>query len=171
MITISKGEIAMSKILVAYFSASGVTEKAAQKLAAAAGADLYEIKPAIPYTQADLDWTNKKSRSSVEMNDPNSRPAIAGRVSGIEGYDTIFVGFPIWLAYHIKLLFLLLRLAGAFFNGKRKAHLSRCGSDVLQMASISSRRICFCLSVKVLHFEKSFCCSSVNCASSPSAKN
>lgn len=86
----------MSKILVAYFSASGVTEKAAQKLAAAAGADLYEIKPAIPYTQADLDWTNKKSRSSVEMNDPNSRPAIAGRVSGIEGYDTIFVGFPIW---------------------------------------------------------------------------
>ena len=71
----------------------------------------------------------------------------------------------------IKFLFSLLRLAGAFFNGKRKAHLSQCGSDVLQIASISSRRICFCLSVRVLHFEKSFCCSSVNCASSPSAKN
>ena len=72
---------------------------------------------------------------------------------------------------HIKFLFSLLRLAGAFFIGKRKAHLSRCGSDVLQIASISSRRICFCLSVRVLHFEKSFCYSSVNCASSPSAKN
>ena len=72
---------------------------------------------------------------------------------------------------HIKSMVLLLRLAGAFFYGKRKAHLSRCGSDVLQIASISSRRICFCLSVRVLHFEKSFCCSSVNCASSPSAKN
>ena len=72
---------------------------------------------------------------------------------------------------HIKFLFSLLRLAGAFFNDKRKAHLSQCGSDVLQIASISSRRICFCLSVRVLHFEKSFCCSSVNRDSSPSAKN
>lgn len=86
----------MSKILVAYFSASGVTAKTAERLAKAAGADLYEIKPEIPYTQADLDWTNKKSRSSVEMSDPKSRPAIAGKVSGMESYDTIFVGFPIW---------------------------------------------------------------------------
>lgn len=86
----------MSKILVAYFSASGVTAKTAERLAAAAGADLYEIKPTIPYTQADLDWTNKKSRSSVEMSDPKSRPAIAGKVSGMESYNTIFVGFPIW---------------------------------------------------------------------------
>src|SRR5699024_11982910 len=62
---------------------------------------------------------------------------------------------------HIKFLFSLLRLAGAFFNDKRKAHLSQCESDVLQIESISSRRICFCLSVRVLHFEKSFCCSSV----------
>ena len=86
----------MSKILVVYFSASGVTAKAAKKLAVAAGADLYEIKPEIPYTRSDLDWTNKKSRSSVEMDDPKSRPAIAGNVSGMESYDTIFVGFPIW---------------------------------------------------------------------------
>lgn len=86
----------MSKILVAYFSASGVTAKTAERLAEAAGADLYEIKPEIPYTQADLDWTNKKSRSSVEMSDPKSRPAIAGKVLGMESYDTIFVGFPIW---------------------------------------------------------------------------
>lgn len=86
----------MSKILVAYFSASGVTTKTAERLAEAAGADLYEIKPEIPYTQADLDWTNKKSRSSVEMNDPKFRPAIAGKVLNMESYDTIFVGFPIW---------------------------------------------------------------------------
>lgn len=86
----------MGKILVAYFSASGVTAKTAERLAAAAGADLYEIKPEIPYTQADLDWTDKKSRSSVEMSDPKSRPAITGKVSGMESYDIIFVGFPIW---------------------------------------------------------------------------
>lgn len=84
------------KILVAYFSASGVTAKAAEKLAEAAQADLYEIKPKIPYTPADLDWTDKKSRSSVEMNDKASRPAIAGKVENMEEYDTVFIGFPIW---------------------------------------------------------------------------
>lgn len=86
----------MSKILVAYFSASGVTAKAAEMLAKSASADLYEIKPVTPYTQADLDWTNKKSRSSIEMTDPSSRPAIAGKISNMEDYDVIFVGFPIW---------------------------------------------------------------------------
>lgn len=84
------------KILVSYFSASGVTAKAAEKLAEAAQADLYEIKPEVPYSHADLDWTNKKSRSSVEMSDPASRPAIAGKLADMEKYDTIFVGFPIW---------------------------------------------------------------------------
>lgn len=86
----------MSKKLVAYFSASGVTAKAARTLAGAVGADLFEIKPAQPYTAADLDWTNKKSRSSVEMNDINSRPEIAEKMSNMADYDTIFVGFPIW---------------------------------------------------------------------------
>ncbi len=86
----------MSKKLVAYFSASGVTKVAAERLAKAAGADLFEIQPANPYTRADLDWTNKKSRSSVEMNDPNSRPEIAERLSNMEDYDTVFIGFPIW---------------------------------------------------------------------------
>lgn len=84
------------KMLVAYFSASGVTAKAAWKLSEAIGADLYEIKPEVPYSSADLDWTNKKSRSSVEMNDPAFRPAIAGKVEGMEQYGMIFVGFPIW---------------------------------------------------------------------------
>ena len=72
------------KILVAYFSASGVTAKAAWKLSEAAGADLYEIKPKVPYSSADLDWTNKNSRSSVEMNDPIFRPEIAGKLEGME---------------------------------------------------------------------------------------
>lgn len=86
----------MSKKLVAYFSASGVTGEAAKTLAEAIGADLYEIKPEIPYSRADLDWTDKKSRSSVEMNNPDSRPKIADTDANITEYDTIFVGFPIW---------------------------------------------------------------------------
>ena len=84
------------KVLIAYFSASGVTAKVADKLAKATGADLFEIKPAKPYTTADLDWTNKKSRSSVEMADINSRPKIANKVVDMNKYDVIFVGFPIW---------------------------------------------------------------------------
>ena len=86
----------MSKKLVAFFSASGVTAQAARSLADAAGADLYEIKPAVPYTNADLDWMNKKSRSSIEMNDKASRSAIADTNAHVADYDVVFVGFPIW---------------------------------------------------------------------------
>ena len=86
----------MSKILVAYFSASGTTARAAKNLAEAAGADLYEIKPAVPYTSADLNWQNKNSRSSVEMKDKSSRPALADTNANIGAYDTILLGFPIW---------------------------------------------------------------------------
>lgn len=84
----------MGKILVAYFSASGTTAKLAKTLAAAVGGDLYEIKPAAPYTGADLNWNNSKSRSSVEMNDRSSRPAIDTPVADMAQYDTVFVGFP-----------------------------------------------------------------------------
>jgi flavodoxin len=86
----------MSKRLVAYFSASGVTRNVAKILTEAANADLYEIKPEIPYTQADLDWQDEKSRSTVEMEDKTSRPAIADRNANIEAYDVVFIGFPIW---------------------------------------------------------------------------
>ena len=86
----------MAKKLVAYFSASGVTAKLAKALAEAAGADLFEIQPAVPYTSADLDWMNKKSRSSVEMSNPDSRPEIKNKVPDMGQYDTVFVGFPIW---------------------------------------------------------------------------
>lgn len=82
--------------LVAYFSASGTTAKAAKALAKAAGAELYEIKPAISYTSADLNWMDKRSRSSVEMNDKQSRPALADTDAPVAGYDVIFLGFPIW---------------------------------------------------------------------------
>lgn len=84
------------KILVAYFSASGVTEQAAHKLAEAVGADIFEIKPEQPYTSADLNWMDKKSRSSVEMNDPACRPAIKDKLPDMEQYEAVFVGFPIW---------------------------------------------------------------------------
>ena len=86
----------MSKILIAYFSASGVTARTAKEMAKAAGADLYEICPAEPYTAADLNWMDQKSRSTLEMNDPASRPAIAEKLSDMDAYDVIFLGFPIW---------------------------------------------------------------------------
>ena len=84
------------KVLVAYFSATGTTKAVAKQLAEVTGGDLYEIQPQQPYTEADLDWRNKQSRSSVEMQDKKSRPAIANKVKGWEKYDIVFVGFPIW---------------------------------------------------------------------------
>jgi flavodoxin len=93
----------MAKKLVAYFSASGITKKAAERLAAQQGADLFEIRPVQPYTKADLDWTNKKSRSTLEMTEKGSRVAIAEKVPDMKQYDEIFLGFPIWwgVAPHI----------------------------------------------------------------------
>ena len=84
------------KVLVAYFSASGTTKGVAQQLAEVAGADLHEIRPEVPYTDADLDWQDKQSRSSIEMKDKNSRPAITGKLQNMQDYDVVYVGFPIW---------------------------------------------------------------------------
>lgn len=86
----------MGKTLVAYFSASGSTARVAREIAEALDADMYEIAPAERYTAADLDWTDKGSRSSKEMADGACRPALAGELPGMEAYDTVFVGFPIW---------------------------------------------------------------------------
>ena len=85
-----------SKVLVAYFSASGVTARAAKEIAAATGGELFEIAPALPYSRANLDWTDKNSRSSVEMNDEGCRPAMKSAPPDISGFDRIFIGFPIW---------------------------------------------------------------------------
>ncbi len=86
----------MSRKLVAYFSASGVTAKVAETLSEAIGADLYAIEPEVPYTKADLNWMDKQSRSTLEMKDLSSRPAIKGKCDNMDEYDTIFVGFPVW---------------------------------------------------------------------------
>lgn len=86
----------MSKTLAAYFSPTGTTKRVAEKLAEAAGADMYEIRPAVSYTSADLNWMDKKSRSSVEMNDKAFRPELADKDANIAAYDTILIGFPIW---------------------------------------------------------------------------
>ena len=94
-ITQSKNN-AMKKTLVVYFSATGTTKAAAQQLAKEHNADLYEITPEVPYTAADLDWRDKNSRSTIEMKDKSSRPAIAGHCENIADYDTVWIGFPVW---------------------------------------------------------------------------
>lgn len=86
----------MSRKLVAYFSAGGTTRKRAEELAEKTGADIYEIRPANPYSNMDLDWTNNQTRTSVEMNDPDSRPPLAEHFEGLDGYDSVYIGFPIW---------------------------------------------------------------------------
>ena len=86
----------MTKSLVAYFSASGVTREVANNLAKAIDADIYEIKPAVPYTDADLNWMDKNARSTVEMKDKNFRPEMIDDDFSVKGYDTIYIGFPIW---------------------------------------------------------------------------
>ena len=86
----------MSKTLVAYFSAGGTTAEIAKEISGIVDADLFEIKPKKPYTAEDLDWTNKNSRTTIEMQDESSRPEIAEKLRNINEYDTIFLGFPIW---------------------------------------------------------------------------
>ena len=105
------------KVLVAYFSASGITEKQAKALAGALEAPLYEIKPETPYTPEDLDWRNAQSRSSIEMKNPAYRPALADKDAKIEEYDTIFLGFPIW--WYVAPTIVNTFLESYDFSGKR----------------------------------------------------
>ena len=107
----------MSKKLVAYFSASGVTAKVADMLADAVGADIHEIRPKVPYTKADLNWMNKKSRSSIEMADKTIRPEIAESNVKIENYDVIFLGFPIW--WYVAPTIINTFLESADFSGQK----------------------------------------------------
>ena len=130
----------MSKKLVAYFSASGTTKGAAKRLAKAAGADLFEIRPAIPYTSADLNWMDKKSRSSVEMNDPDSRPEIAETMPNMADYDTVFIGFPIWwyVAPHIIHTF----LESCDFSGKTLVPFATSGGSGMGKTVDELRKLC-----------------------------
>lgn len=117
----------MSKKLVAYFSASGKTAKVADMLADAVGADIYEIRPEVPYTKADLNWMNKKSRSSVEMNDKAFRPAIADKNAKIDQYNTIFLGFPIW--WYVAPTIINTFPEGYDFSGKKIILFATSGSS------------------------------------------
>ncbi len=128
------------KSLVAYFSASGVTAKAAEKIAAAAGADLYEIQPEEPYTPADLNWMDKKSRSTVEMNDPTCRPAIAEAVEDMEQYDTVWVGFPVW--WYVEPRIVDTFLESYDFAGTKMIPFATSGGSGIQKAEKSLREHC-----------------------------
>ena len=130
----------MSKILVAYFSASGVTARAAQAIAAAVGGDLYEIAPAQPYTAADLDWTNKQSRSSLEMGDTACRPALAAAVENVEQYDTVFVGFPIW--WYVEPRIVDTFLDACSLSGKRVIPFATSGGSGIGKAEKSMQAHC-----------------------------
>lgn len=117
----------MSKVLVAYFSTSGVTAKLAERLASAIGADLHEIKPEKPYTSADLDWRDSNSRSSVEMKDKSFRPAIANSVENMDQYDTVFVAFPIW--WYVAPTIINTFLEAYNLDGKKIIPLATSGSS------------------------------------------
>ncbi len=128
------------KTLVAYFSASGVTRTAAEKLARTAGADLFEIKPEEPYTEADLDWRNPDSRSSLEMKDGASRPAMAEEISDVSGYDRIFLGFPIW--WYIAPTIVNTFLESCDFSGKTIILFATSGGSGFGKTVEELKRIC-----------------------------
>ena len=130
----------MNKTLVAYFSASGVTARAAREIAEAVGADLYEICPAEPYTDADLKWTDKKSRSTVEMNDTACRPAIAEPVANMEQYDTVFLGFPIW--WYVEPRIVDTFLESYDFSGKTVTPFATSGGSGIGKAEKSLQQHC-----------------------------
>lgn len=130
----------MSKTLIAYFSASGVTARVAKEMAEAVDADLYEIRPAQPYTDADLDWTDKRSRSSLEMNDPASRPAIAAPAVDMGQYDTVFIGFPIW--WYVEPRIVDTFLESCDFSGKTLIPFATSGGSGIDRAEKSLREHC-----------------------------
>ena len=130
----------MSKTLVAYSSASGVTARVAKDVSDAAGADLYEIRPAQPYSPGDLDWMDKKSRSTLEMNDPACRPAIEGQVNGMEQYDTILIGFPIW--WYVEPRIVDTFLDSYDFSGKTLIPFATSGGSGISKAQKSLQEHC-----------------------------
>lgn len=128
------------KTLIAYFSASGVTARAAKEMAEAVGADLYEICPEQPYTSADLDWTDKTSRSTREMNDPACRPAIAGPLPDLGQYDVILIGFPIW--WYVEPRIVDTFLEGCDFSGKTLIPFATSGGSGIGKAEQSLQAHC-----------------------------
>lgn len=134
----NKIDMKSGKTLVAYFSCTGNTKAAAEKLAGLIGADLFEIKPAQAYTAADLDWTDKQSRSSVEMADPASRPAISGKVPDISKYETVFIGFPIW--WYIAPTIINTFIESQDLNGKTLIPFATSGSSGIENCEKNLRK-------------------------------
>ena len=130
----------MTTSLVAYFSASGTTARVAETLASAASADLFEIAPANPYTAADLDWTDRSSRSTKEMNDEASRPAMKVDAPSLDGYDTIFVGFPIWWYVEPRIVDTFLERSD--FSGKTVIPFATSGGSGIEKAERSLKSHC-----------------------------
>ena len=130
----------MNKKLVAYFSTSGVTAQLAKRLASILGADLHEIRPAVPYSEADLNWQNSHSRSSVEMKDKSSRPAIENKVEKMEQYDTIYVGFPIW--WYVEPRIVDTFLESYNFSGKKMIPFATSGGSGIGKAEKSLKSHC-----------------------------
>ncbi len=130
----------MKKTLVAYFSASGSTAQLAKAIAEVTGGDLFEIKPEQPYTSADLNWNDKKSRSSIEMSDPNSRPAIATTVKNMDEYDTVFVGFPIW--WYVAPTIINTFLESYDFSGKTVIPFATSGGSGMGKTDSVLKRCC-----------------------------
>lgn len=130
----------MSKKLVAYFSASGITEKYAKKISDIIGAELFEIKPSVKYTTADLNWMDKSSRSSVEMKNPDSRPEIAEKLSDMNDYDTVFVGFPIW--WYVAPTIIDTFLESYDFSGKTIVPFATSGGSGMGKTEEVLRKIC-----------------------------
>jgi len=148
----------MSKKLVTYFSATGTTAKVAETLADAIGADLYEIKPEVPYTKADLDWMDKKSRSTIEMNDKAFRPAIADKDAAIAAYDVVFVGFPIW--WYVAPTIINTFLESYDFSGKKIVVFATSGGSgfgkTVEELKVSVPNLVEILEGKILNGQQSY---------------
>lgn len=129
----------MAKTLVAYFSAEGTTAAVAKTVAAELNADLFEITPAVPYTAADLNWMNSRSRSSLEMSSPDSRPEIACRAD-IAGYDVILLGFPIW--WYVEPRIIDSFLEGHDFSGKTIIPFATSGGSGIERACARLKTVC-----------------------------
>lgn len=130
----------MTKTLIAYFSASGITARAAKEMADGLGADLYEIRPEEPYTAADLDWTDKRSRSTREMTDPACRPAIAEPAADLTQYNTVFLGFPVW--WYVEPRIIDTFLESHDLSGKTVIPFATSGGSGIAKAEQSLRRCC-----------------------------
>ena len=130
----------MSNILVAYFSATGATARTAGQIASAVGGDLYEIRPAEPYSAADLDWTDSGSRSTAEMNDEACCPPLAEAVPCLEHYDTVFLGFPIWWYVEPRVVDSFVEAAG--LEGKRVIPFATSGGSGIARAAARLRSLC-----------------------------